>query len=251
MAGDLNHLTAERVWQEIVKTLNDPKPWLFFDTLQNIGALKVILPELNALFGVPQPAAHHPEIDTGIHTLMVLEQACKLTDDPVIRFAALMHDLGKGITDPDILPRHYGHEAGGLPLLNDLCKRLRVPSRHKKLAARVMEYHTHCHKLMELRPGKIYKLLKALGAGGQRDVVDAFATACEADAKGRTGFENRDYPNADYLRKMSEHLKSINNDDIVERYSGKKIGEIIDQRMIKEVIAIKHQLISAVTTLTP
>lgn len=223
-AGEVDYLVAERVWAELVKALNEPNPSAFFYALKDCGALAKIFPEIDNLFGVPQPALHHPEIDTGVHVLMALEQAARLSNNPEVRFAALVHDLGKALSPKETLPHHHGHEIAGLPLLAQLCTRLRVPKTYKTLAAHVMEYHTHCHKGMELRAGTLTDLLTTLGVHKQHHKLEEFLLACEADARGRTGFEHRPYPQAERLRIAA---KAIANVDISSALTGDLQGEMI------------------------
>lgn len=199
-SGELQHLVAERVWQEMEKALGEAAPAEFFRVLRECGALQVILPEVDALFGVPQPALHHPEIDTGVHVLMCLEQAALLSEDPVVRFATLVHDVGKGTTAPHCWPSHHGHEERGVALITQLCERLRVPTRFAALGRLTSQYHTHCHRAAELRPDTLLKLLEALDAFRRPVQLTQFLLACEADARGRTGFEERPYPQAARVR---------------------------------------------------
>ncbi|MGZ8975796.1 multifunctional CCA addition/repair protein, partial [Methylomagnum sp.] len=163
-AGEVDALVPERVFAELAKALSEPTPGEFFTVLRECGALARLFPEIDRLFGVPQPPQHHPEVDTGVHTLLVLAEAVKLSEDPAVRFAALTHDLGKGLTDPALWPRHHGHEKAGLSALDVLCDRLKVPNNYRKLAERVMRYHGHCHRALELRPGKVVDLLQRLEA---------------------------------------------------------------------------------------
>jgi tRNA nucleotidyltransferase (CCA-adding enzyme) len=159
VAGEVDHLVPERVWVELLKALNERSPSAFFYTLKDVGALEKIFPEIYNLFGVPQPPKYHPEIDTGIHVMMSLEQAALLSTKAEVRFAALVHDLGKALSPKDNLPHHYGHETKGVPVLEALCDRLRVPNAFKSLALHVMEYHTHCHKVTDLKPSTLVDLL--------------------------------------------------------------------------------------------
>tara|TARA_R110001592_G_scaffold96983_2_gene278010 strand:- start:309 stop:1550 length:1242 start_codon:yes stop_codon:yes gene_type:complete len=199
-SGELQHLVAERVWQEMDKALRSVAPAEFFRSLRDCGALQIILPEVDNLFGVPQPALHHPEIDTGVHVMMCLEQAAKLSEDPIVRFATLMHDLGKGVTPKDNWPHHYGHEQLGVALIDTVCTRLRVPKKHQQVARLVSKFHTHCHRAMELRADTMLRLFESLDAFRRPEQVAQFLLACEADSRGRTGFEDKEYPQADYLR---------------------------------------------------
>lgn len=199
-SGEVDALVPERVWGEVNRALGEPQPSAFFATLRGCGALAKLFPELDRLFGVPQPPQHHPEIDTGVHTLLVLDQSARLTPEPMIRFAALTHDLGKASTPRDILPRHRGHERRGLIPLRALCERLKVPNAYRTLAERVMLFHGLCHRALELRPATLVDLLQRLDALHRRNTLEPFLLACEADARGRPGFEDRPYPQADWMR---------------------------------------------------
>lgn len=198
--GEADALVPERVWAEVNRALGEPQPSAFFATLRDCGALATLFPEIDRLFGVPQPPQHHPEIDTGVHTLLVLEQAARLTPEPMIRFAALTHDLGKALTPAEILPRHRGHERRGLVPLKELCERLKVPNAYRTLAEQVMLFHGLCHRALELRPATLIDLLQRLDGLHRRNTIDPFLLACEADARGRPGFEARPYPQADWMR---------------------------------------------------
>ncbi|PCI67086.1 MAG: multifunctional CCA addition/repair protein [Piscirickettsiaceae bacterium] len=225
-SGELVELVPERVWQEISRSLGEKSPDVFFDVLRQCGALAVILPEMDALFGVPQPEKHHPEIDTGIHTIMVLQQAALLSANPVVRFAALTHDLGKALTPPDHWPSHHGHERKGLVALKTLVSRLRVPNEYADLAEKVMEFHTHCHRALELKAATALKLFESLGAFRQPDNLDHFLLACEADSRGRTGFEDRTYPQARWLKQACDAASEVSAAAFIEQgLTGKKIGE--------------------------
>lgn len=200
-AGEVDALVPERVWQELAKALAEPTPAMFFRVLRDCGALGVLFPELEALFGVPQPAVHHPEIDTGVHTLMVVDQAARLSEDPVVRFAALVHDLGKGLTPPAKWPSHPGHEAAGVALVDGLCDRLKVPNDMRELGRLTSRYHLHCHRVESLRPRTILDTLGALDAFRRPQRFEQFLLACEADYRGRAGLEQRPYPQAQLLRR--------------------------------------------------
>ena len=198
--GEVNALVPERVWQELLRTLMTEKPRRFFEVLKACGALEALFPELHRLFGVPQKAAWHPEIDTGLHTLMVLDQACLLSHKPTVRFAAICHDFGKGVTPAHRLPSHSGHEKKSAQLTRELCSRLRIPNEYRDLALLVAEYHTHCHRAFELKAATVLKTLHRLDAIRRPQRLDDFVTSCEADARGRKHFENTPYPQADYFR---------------------------------------------------
>lgn len=234
--GEVNHLVSERVWAEVHKALNESAPSAFFEILKDCDALAIIFPELANLFGIPQPETHHPEIDTGIHSLLTLTQAAKLSDKAEVRFAALLHDLGKAQTPVAFLPRHRGHEQAGLPLLAGLCERLNVPKSFTNLAKQVMRYHTHSHRAFELRAATLVDLLTDLGALKKENNLNDFLLACEADCKGRTGKENTPYPQADYIRKIAKIATNIDTKEILHaNLQGAKIGEAIRQLRIKTV----------------
>jgi tRNA nucleotidyltransferase (CCA-adding enzyme) len=182
--GELDALVSERVWQETQRALEMPAPARFFEVLRDANALPLIFPELHALFGVPQPEQWHPEIDTGVHTLMVLEQAAKLSGDPVVRFAALTHDLGKGTTPPSEWPRHIAHEQRGVALVEALCDRLKIPNAYRELAVLVSRYHLDAHRVTELRDNTLLELLERLDAFRRPARFEQWVLACEADARG-------------------------------------------------------------------
>ena len=173
------------------------------------GALGAVLPEVEALFGVPQPVEHHPEIDSGIHTVMVLKRASELTDDVNVRFVALVHDLGKGLTPKDQWPKHIGHEEGGVQPVMDISQRLGVPEEATDLAANVTRFHLHAHRSLEMRPGKIVNLLEDIGAFENPEMLEQFVTTVQADAQGRLGKEDEPYPQASYLRSAFQVTKGI------------------------------------------
>jgi tRNA nucleotidyltransferase (CCA-adding enzyme) len=198
-SGELDHLVKERVWQEIEKALSSAAPATFIQVLRDCHGLQIILPEVDRLFGVPQPAKYHPEIDTGIHTLLCLQQVCLLTEDPATRYAVLVHDVGKGVTDRNKWPSHHGHEALGLRLQQDINTRLHVPREYAQLSGIVCEHHTKLHRVAELRASTLLKLLESLDALRRPERLDKFLIACEADARGRTGLEGREYPQRQYL----------------------------------------------------
>jgi tRNA nucleotidyltransferase (CCA-adding enzyme) len=238
-SGEIDYLVPERVWAECFKALSEATPSAFFYTLKGCGALAKILPELDNLFGIPQPPQYHPEIDTGIHSLLCLEQAALLSPSPQVRFAALVHDLGKAVSPKDNLPHHYGHETTGLPILAAMCQRLRVPNHFKALAQQVMHYHTHCHKAAELRPSTLVDTLAALGALKPDNTLDAFLLACEADTRGRTGFENQRYPQADIFRSAAQAAAAVDTSAIVNGHlQGAKIGAAIRDLRIKAVAEV-------------
>ena len=235
-AGEVDHLVPERVWAELAKALTEKSPSAFFYSLKNCAALAKIFPELDCLFGVPQPEKHHPEIDTGIHAMLCLEQAALLSPNPEVRFAALVHDLGKGVSPRQYWPHHHGHETQGLPILEQMCARLRVPNSFKTLALQVMRYHTHCHRAFELRASTLTDLLASLGAYKPSHKLPEFLLACEADAKGRTGFENIPYHQAELIRGAAKAAAAIDTSPILNgELKGPQIGEAIRRLRIKAV----------------
>lgn len=230
-SGELETLAAERLWQETRRALMSPAPQRYFETLRDCGALAVLFPEVDALFGVPQPPKHHPEIDCGVHLMMVLAQSARLDHPLEVRFAALCHDLGKGITPADVLPSHRGHEAAGVPLTRALCERLKVPNSCRDLAILVTREHLNAHRALELRPETVLRLLERLDAFRRPERVEQFMQACEADARGRTGFEDRDYPQAAYLAAMFDAASSVSTREIAEAgYQGPAFGQELSRR---------------------
>jgi len=235
--GETDHLVAERVWAELVKALSEKTPSAFFYTLKQCNALQSIFPEIDQLFGVPQPKKHHPEVDTGVHSLLSLEQACILSPKPEVRLAALLHDLGKAVTDKSNWPSHHGHEKKGLPVLEQLCLRLRIPKTFKTLATQVMTYHTHCHRCFELKATTLTDMLSALGAfKPSNSSANDFVLACEADAKGRTGLETKPYLQSSYLLAAAEAACKIDTTDIVNSdLKGPQIGDAIRKLRITAI----------------
>lgn len=245
-SGELSHLVAERLWKETERALGERSPDVYIQVLRDCGALAKLLPEVDDLFGIPQRADYHPEIDTGIHTLMSLQQAAQLSPCSKIRFSVLVHDLGKAITPEHVLPSHKGHEERGLPLVKNVCDRFKVPNAHRQLAMAVTEYHLLCHKALELRPETILKLLKGLGALKSSQRLEEFLLCCEADARGRTGFEDRDYPSADFLRGAMQIATSTDISDLLEAdVSGADIGRQLSLRQIAELTEFKDNYLQS------
>jgi len=241
--NELQSLSSERVFTEIDKSLQEDHPDVFFNVLKSCKALSVLLPEIDVLWGIPNPAKWHPEICSGLHTMMVLQQAVRLSNKPEIRFAALCHDLGKGITPEAEWPSHRGHEEIGLPLIENLCKRLKVPNSYQVLALKVCEYHLHCHKAFELKASTILRLFNALDVWRKPDEFNDFILTCTADMKGRTGFENKEYPQAAYLTQCAQAASSISPKPFVEQgLKGIAIKEAIDKAKLRAIDTIKHSL---------
>lgn len=247
VAGEVDHLVPERVWAELSKALVEPKPSAFLATLHECGALARILPEVEALYGIEQAAQWHPEIDTGIHTEMVLDQAAKhWPGDLDTAFACLTHDLGKALTQKDKLPAHHGHEEAGLKPLAELCERLRVPTKLRRQAAAVCEHHLGAHRLFEMRPGSVLTLLEATTDGLRSpQFLETFARACEADKRGRAGLEDRPYPQAEHLRQVFKAAKGVSAQPFLEKgLRGEEMGEVIKLARIRAV----HEVHNAVRT---
>lgn len=239
-SGELSHLTAERVWVETERALQEASPWIYFSVLKQCAALAVCFPELDALFGVPQPKQHHPEIDTGRHSLMVLEQASLLSTEPVVRFAALLHDLGKALTPQENWPKHIKHEVLGLAPINEMCDRLRIPNAFRELSLKTCEFHTQVHRAFELKAGTIWKLLRRCDALRKPQRFHDMLSACMADSRGRTGFENIEYPQAAYLTALLAAAMAVPVKELVAQgLQGAALGQAIEQARIQ---AISHAM---------
>ncbi|HQS56936.1 MAG: multifunctional CCA tRNA nucleotidyl transferase/2'3'-cyclic phosphodiesterase/2'nucleotidase/phosphatase [Gallionellales bacterium 35-53-114] len=221
--GEVDALVPERVWQELARGLMEKNPSRFITTLRDCGALKKILPEVDALFGVPQPPQHHPEIDCGIHTMMVLDDTAIHDYALEVRFAALMHDLGKANTPKDILPRHIGHEARSVDLLRALCERLRVPGECRDLGLLVARYHGDVHRARELRPDTIVRLFQNCDAWRKPERFTQLLEACASDARGRSGHEQDEYPQAAYLQRMLRAAQAVNAGEIARQCVDKNL----------------------------
>ncbi|MGR9116450.1 MAG: multifunctional CCA addition/repair protein [Gammaproteobacteria bacterium] len=235
-SGEIDYLVPERVWAELHKALSEKSPVAFFRALKDCRALAKIFPEINNLFGIPQPKQYHPEIDTGLHSLLSLEQASRLSANPEIRFAALVHDLGKALSPKEQWPHHYGHEQKGLPILEQLCERLRVPNSYKVLARLVMSYHTRCHQAFNLRAASLVDMLAGLGAFKTNSRLNDMLLACEADSKGRTGLENKPYLQTHYIKGAAKAAANIDTSSILQsELKGPQIGEAIRRLRIKAI----------------
>jgi len=239
-SGELEALVPERIWSEIAIALREKSPQVFFQVMRDCGALAVLLPELDNLFGIPQPAKYHPEIDTGIHTLMVLEQAARLSDEPVVRFAALMHDLGKGAVPRKQWPNLKGHEQLGAGLLKLLCSRLKVPNDYRDLAILASTWHTHCHRSLGETAEHILETLEALDAWRKPERFRQFLLACEADARGRLGLEDRPYPQTDLMIRMLDATTDVKASAFFE--AGFRHAEIGEQVRLKRLELIREAL---------
>ncbi|BCU54075.1 multifunctional CCA addition/repair protein [Enterobacter kobei] len=240
-AGELEHLTPERVWKETENALASRNPQVYFMVLRECGALKVLFPELDILFGVPAPAKWHPEIDTGIHVLMTLSMAAMLSPDLDVRFATLCHDLGKGLTPKHLWPRHHGHGPAGVKLVENLCARLKVPNELRDLAKLVAEYHDLIHTLPILKPQTIVKLFDAIDAWRKPQRIEQIALTSEADVRGRTTFEATDYYQGRLLREAWKAAQQVTNKEVIDAgFSGLAIREELTRRRIAAVEAWKN-----------
>jgi tRNA nucleotidyltransferase (CCA-adding enzyme) len=227
-SGELQSLTPERVWRETMRALETPAPWVFFQVLRDVEALAVLFPEVDALFGVPQPEKWHPEIDSGVHSLMVLQQACLLSDQLGTRFASLVHDLGKALTDPADWPKHPGHEQKGLAPVKALCNRLKCPKEVTDFALLATQWHGQIHQAQTLRPNTALALLLKVDAFRKPERFEQLLKVCEADARGRQGFEQAVYAQAAYWRGALNRLKSIELKKLVHpEQSGVEISNVL------------------------
>lgn len=240
-SGELEALTPERSWKEISRALMEDQPQVFIQVLRDCTALKVLMPEVDALFGVPQPEAHHPEIDTGIHTLGVLEQAARHSQPLTVRWACLLHDLGKGLTPEHEWPRHIAHEHKGLKLIKAVNERFKVPRDCQELALLVGQYHTHGHRALELKASTLLELLQSFDVYRRPQRFEEFIAACEMDARGRKGFEQRSYPQADYLRGAAAAARGVAVQPLLEKgFKGPELGEAIKRERLRALKAYKE-----------
>ncbi|MEM7433020.1 MAG: multifunctional CCA addition/repair protein [Pseudomonadota bacterium] len=232
--GEVDALVPDRVWKETERALVGPNVRVYFENLRACGALAILFPEVDRLFGVPQPAKWHPEVDTGIHMMLVLDEVERLSEELPVRFAALVHDVGKGTTRDEDLPSHPGHEKRSVTLINQMADRLPLPRACKDLAQIVAEYHTHCHRVSELKSKTILKVLEAADAFRRPERFEHFLLACEADARGRTGLEDRDYPQADVFRQRHAAAAGVDAASIAKE-NPKNVGEAIRRARIKSI----------------
>ncbi|HEY3643806.1 MAG TPA: multifunctional CCA addition/repair protein [Gammaproteobacteria bacterium] len=238
-SGEVDALVPERVWQETLKALICERPSVYFELLRECGALQKVFPELARLWGVPQPAKWHPEIDTGVHVMMVLDQAARLSKEPTVRYAALTHDLGKGTTPADILPHHYGHEERSVKLVEALCERLRTPKEFRELAVIVAKQHGLVHKAEEIRSDTLLKLLESVDAFRRPERFELFLLSCEADHRGRTGLEDTPFPQGDYLRRAFTAARKVTTESLdTTTLSGAQIGEQLKKQRLEAVRAV-------------
>ncbi|HSH92459.1 MAG TPA: HD domain-containing protein, partial [Ramlibacter sp.] len=239
-AGEVDALVAERVWQELSRGLMEGKPSRMFETLRECGALERLLPEVDRLWGVPQRAEYHPEVDTGVHLMMVMDMSARLEAPLPVRFACLTHDLGKGTTPEDVLPKHIGHEVRSAKLLKDVCERLRIPVDCRELADVVAREHGNIHRSMEFGPAALVRLLERCDAFRKPQRFESVLLACECDARGRGGMEERPYPQRDRLLAALKAAQSVETHTIAtqaqeEQKAGPQIGEMIHNARVQAV----------------
>lgn len=238
-SGEVDHLVAERVWQEMARALMHEKPSRFFRVLRETGALERILPEVDALFGVPQAPEHHPEIDAGIHTLMVVDQAAVLDATLAVRYACLVHDLGKALTPDEELPAHIGHETTGLGPVREVSRRLKVPNDCRELALLVCQFHLKVHRVQEMKPATVLKLIEQLDGFRRPERFEQVLVACKADKRGRTGRESQDYPQAEYLVRARDAATAVSAKDLVAAgLVGDKLAEELRRHRIEAIKAL-------------
>jgi len=248
-SGEVDALVPERVWQETERALGESRPDVFFQTLKDCGALRVIFPEIDALYGVPQPAKWHPEVDTGVHVMLALRYSAKIGAPISVRFGVLTHDLGKALTPEEILPSHRGHEEAGVPLVEALSERLRVPNGFRDLAVLCARHHQLVHKAPELRPDTMLKLFEATDAFRRPERFSEMLLVCEADARGRTGLEDRPYPQVAYLQRVRDAAAAVQL-TAEERAGlrGAEIGEKIRIRRLEAITAVRKEFAGQLTT---
>lgn len=237
-SGELAELVPERVWQELRRAIASETPSAFLRTLHDCGALAVVLPEVEALYGVPQRAEFHPEVDTGVHTELVCDVAARLAPgDDLIGFAALTHDLGKALTPAHVLPKHIGHEQAGVAPLRELCDRLKIPSEHRQLAEAACREHLNVHRFDELRAETVVKLIERCDGFRKPARVAQLALVCEADKRGRTGHADDDYPQGRALRAAHEAAMAVRAGELANEFSGPALGDAVRKARITAVTA--------------
>ncbi len=236
-AGEVDALVPERVWQELSRGLMEKQPSRLFEVLRECGALSRLFPEIDCLFGVPQPPQHHPEIDTGVHVMLVVDWAAQQGFSLSVRFAALCHDLGKGTTPPELWPRHHGHEAKSVDLVRTLSERIRVPADCRDLAIAVARDHGNVHRALELRPATVIELLERVDAFRRPERFEEFLQACECDFHGRPGWEAKHYPQSEYLRQALRVAQAINASEVARNAEPTRIKEMIYQARVAAVAA--------------
>ena len=240
-SGEVDALVPERVWQETERALGETRPDVFFETLRACGALAKIFPEISALYGVPQPPRWHPEVDTGVHVMLVVRYAAKIGAPTIVRFAALTHDLGKALSPQDKWPSHRGHEEAGVPLIEGLCDRLKVPNGYRELAILTARHHASVHRAAELRAATLLKLLETVDAFRRPERFRELLIACESDARGRAGLEDQPYPQVEYLlRARDAAAAAALSEEERQQLKGPFLGERLREKRLAAVTAVKE-----------
>ena len=238
-AGEMEALVPDRVWIEVERALGEERPSIFFEVLRGCGALARLFPEIDDLFGVPQRRDYHPEIDAGKHVMAVLDQAARLSDSTRVRFAALMHDLGKGVTSPDVWPQHIGHEGSSVELVKAVCARFPVPREHQDLALLAARYHTHCHRVAELRPATLLETLYELDAFRRPDRFGQFLLVCMADARGRAGNGDAPYPQRERMWSAFEAARAVDAREVVAAgLAGAEVAAELKRRRVAAISSL-------------
>lgn len=241
-SGELQHLTPERVWKEIEKVLHDPAPHIFFEVLHDCEALSELLPEVEALYGVPARPDWHPEVDTGVHVMMALQEASQRSADIAVRFATLCHDLGKALTPADVLPSHHGHGERGLPQIQTLCQRLKVPNECRDLALLVSELHSQIHTALQLRPASLLKLFDRLDVWRKPQRLQQLLVCCQSDFHGRLGFAQREYIQPIYVEQAYEAAKQVDIKPIIAAgFKGEAIRQQVTRQRLLAIRNVQHQ----------
>lgn len=245
-SGKMSVLTGEQIWQELKFTLEQKLPWRFFEVLRECGALKVIFPEIDGLFGIPNPVEYHPQIDTGIHIMLALQVISKLTDDVIVRFAVLVHDFGKSTTPKSLWPSHYKHEERGVEIVKRFCQRLHVPLEYQDLAILVTRYHGSCNNVLKSGPKGILRLLKSLDAFQRPELFKKILLACTADIKGRTSLENKPYPQAEFLMEICKRCMAVRTRDLAKvamDSEKRKVEDKIHKKCLQIVRKVRQQFV--------
>lgn len=241
-SGELDALVSERVWAEMSRALSEPDPQVFFTSLRECRVLNLLFPEIDNLFGVPQTAKYHPEVDTGAHLMLALKKSAELGYDNETRFAVLLHDLGKANTPAEILPGHHGHENRGILLARNFCNRWRIPKAHTELALMTCEFHTHIHRMYEMKPATLLRFFIQTDVFRRPERFIKMTRACIADARGRTGFENDPYPQADYAVRLVQKLNALDLKPVLDsERQGQEMGQAINEyrlQYLKQIVEV-------------
>jgi len=244
-SGKISTLTGEQIWQELEFALKQEFPWRFFEVLRECGALKVVFPEIDGLFGIPNPVEYHPQIDTGIHIMLALQVISKLSDDVKVRFAVLVHDFGKLTTPKSLWPSHYKHEERGIEIVKRFCQRFRVPSEYRDFAILVTRYHGSCNNVLKFGPKGVLRLLKSLDAYQNFERFKMILLACTADIRGRTGMENKPYPQVEFLTEICKRCMAVRRDlvKVTTDSERRKVEDKVHKKCLQIVRKVRHQFV--------